>query len=74
MSYNDDDLDSLDMLLRALPQEPLPITLSELNGYLTGTLAAPDLITPSEWLGPAWSDDGLSDFPGMAAAGRPSML
>lgn len=48
MAYTDEDLDALDTLLQALPQGNMPMTLSELNGYLTGVLAAPVLIPPSE--------------------------
>lgn len=50
MSSSDRDLDRLDEILSALPQEDSPMTLSELDGYVTGLLACPDLIPPSEWL------------------------
>jgi len=45
MGQSDQDLDRLDALLHALPEEKMPMTLSELDGYLTGILACPDLIT-----------------------------
>jgi uncharacterized protein len=67
MSYTDEALDHLDTLLQALPQEPLPMTLSELNGYLTGILASKSLISPSEWLPGIWSDDGASTLPEVVA-------
>jgi uncharacterized protein len=68
MSYWDEDLDRLDALLQALPQDQFPMTLSELNGYVTGILAAPDLVMPSEWLPGVWSEDGTSGFSGLASA------
>jgi uncharacterized protein len=67
MSYRDEDLEQLDALLRALPQDDAPMTLSELNGYLTGVLASPGLILPSEWLAGVWSEDGTAPAPEIAA-------
>lgn len=68
MPYTDADLDHLDTLLGALPQDQFPMTVSELNGYLTGVLVSRSLIPPSEWLPSIWSEDGLSDFPDLAMA------
>lgn len=68
MSYTDEDLDQLDALLQALPQEQFPMTVSELNGYVTGILVSKSLIPPSEWLPGIWSDDGASNFPDLVAA------
>ena len=68
MSYTIEDLDRLDALLQALPQDQMPMSLSELNGYLTGILAAPDLIMPSEWLDGVWSEDGAGELPDPATA------
>lgn len=68
MSYTDEDLDQLDALLQALTQEQFPMTVSELNGYLTGILVAPDLVMPSEWLPGVWNEDGTNGFPGLASA------
>lgn len=62
ISYRDEDLDQLDALLQALPQEQMPMSLSELNGYLTGILVAKSLIPPSEWLPRVWGEDGKSSF------------
>lgn len=41
-------LDRLDALLHALPFETMPMALSELDGYVTGLLACPKMIPPSE--------------------------
>ena len=38
------------------------MSLSELNGYLTGILVAKSLIPPSEWLPRVWGEDGKSGF------------
>lgn len=62
MPYTDEDLDQLDALLQALPQDQMPMSLSELNGYLTGILVAKSLIPPSEWLPRVWGEDGKSGF------------
>ena len=55
-------LDRLSMLLHALPAENEPMTLSELDGYVTGILACPDMIVPSEWLPHVWGDTGEVHF------------
>lgn len=68
MSYTDEDLDRLDGLLQALPQEQFPMTVSELNGYVTGILASKSLIPPSEWLPGVWGEDSQSNFPDLATA------
>ncbi len=68
MAYTDEDLDRLDALLQALPQDQLPMTVSELNGYVTGILVAKSLIPQSEWLPGVWCEDGKSDFPDLAVA------
>ena len=68
MSYADEDLERLDALLQALPQDQLPMTVSELNGYVTGILVSKSLIPPSEWLPGAWGEDGKSNFADLASA------
>jgi len=68
MAYTDEDLDQLDALLQALPQDRLPMTVSGLNGYLTGILVSKSLIPPSEWLPGVWGEDGKSNFPDLASA------
>lgn len=68
MSYTNEGLDRLDALLQALPQDQMPMSLSELNGYLTCVLVSKSLILPSEWLPGVWSEDGASNFPDLASA------
>ena len=68
MTQSDQDLDRLDDLLYALPQENFPMTLSELDGYLTGILACPEMIPPSEWLPHVWGETGDANFPDLESA------
>lgn len=63
MGQSDQELDHLNGLLHALPVENMPMTLSELDGYVTGVLACPDVIPPSEWLPLVWGETGEADFP-----------
>lgn len=69
MSRSDQDLDHLDDLLAALPRKSLPMTVSELDGYVTGILACPDLVPPSDWLPNVWGEAGDAVFPDLATAG-----
>ncbi|WP_104494234.1 UPF0149 family protein [Paracoccus denitrificans] len=68
MGRSDRDLDHLHELLWALPQETYPMSLSELDGYVTGILSCPDLIPPSEWLPHVWGETGDARFPDLATA------
>ena len=62
MGQSDQDLDHLSQLLHALPIQNMPMTLSELDGYVTGVLACPDMISPSEWLPHVWGEIGEAAF------------
>jgi uncharacterized protein len=62
MTKEEKRLDRLDELLHALPFENMPMTLSELDGFLTGVLACPEMISPSEWLPQVWSETGDAQF------------
>lgn len=63
MEQSDQALDRLSALLHALPVENMPMTLSELDGYLVGVLACPDIIPPSEWISHVWGETGEANFP-----------
>ena len=63
MDQSDQDLDQLDALLRALPVDNMPMTLSELDGYIVGVLACPEMIPPSGWLPQVWGETGEAEFP-----------
>lgn len=53
----------LDGALAALPLEE-PMLLSELDGFLTGILIAPERLAPDEWMQRVWgSDDGSGVAP-----------
>lgn len=62
MDKEDQRLDRLSILLHALPTENMPMTLSELDGYVTGILACPEMIAPSEWLPHVWGETGEAHF------------
>ena len=68
MGQSEQNLDRLSVLLHALPTENMPMTLSELDGYVTGVLACPDMIPPSEWLPHVWGETGEAEFPDQKTA------
>jgi len=68
MGQSHQALDRLSVLLHALPAENLPMTLSELDGYVTGILACTDVIAPSEWLPHVWGETGEANFPDQTSA------
>lgn len=68
MSRTDQELDHLAELLSVLPQDNYPMTLSELDGYVTGLLSCPELIPPSDWLSHVWGESGDAEFPDLKAA------
>lgn len=68
MEQADEELDRLSELLFALPSENMPMTLSELDGYVVGVLACPEMIPPSEWLPHVWGETGEANFPDMESA------
>ena len=49
-------LEALEDALDALPQDGLPMGISELNGFLTGVLLSPEQIMPSDWVPVIWGD------------------
>ena len=61
-------LDRLEELLQALPVENEPMTVSELDGFVTGLLACPEMIPPSDWLSHVWGVTGDAQFPDLATA------
>jgi uncharacterized protein len=68
MHDTDQRLDRLNALLNALPLEALPLTLSELDGFVTGVLACPEHIPASDWLPHVWGDTGEAGVPGSPGA------
>ncbi|MDE4146979.1 UPF0149 family protein [Phaeobacter gallaeciensis] len=68
MTKEEKRLDRLNELLFALPVDNMPMTLSELDGYVTGVLACPEMIPPSEWLPEVWGETGDAQFPDQKAA------
>jgi uncharacterized protein len=68
MDKEEKRLDRLNELLHALPVDNLPMTLCELDGYITGILACPEMIPPSEWLPDVWGETGEAHFADQKAA------
>lgn len=62
MDKEEKRLDRLSELLHALPVENMPMTLSELDGFVTGILACPEMISPSDWLSHVWGETGEAQF------------
>ena len=68
MSRSEKHLDRLEALLFALPIENDPMSLSELDGYITGLLTCPEMIAPSEWLPVVWGHTGDAAFADLKTA------
>jgi len=68
MDPEDERLDRLDDLLHALAVENEPMTVSELDGFVTGILACPEMIPPSDWLSHVWGVTGNAGFPDLETA------
>jgi len=68
MGQSDERLDRLNGLLGALPVDSWPMTLSELDGFVTGVLACPEVIPPSDWLSHVWGEIGEANFPDQKSA------
>lgn len=68
MDQEDDRLDRLEDLLQALPVENEPMSVSELDGFVTGILTCPEMIPPSDWLPPIWGVTGAAGFASLETA------
>lgn len=68
MDPEDERLDRLEKLLQARPVENEPMTVSELDGFVTGVLACPEMIPLSAWLSRVWGVTGDAEFPDLKAA------
>jgi len=53
----DDELDLLDTFLLSDYVHSSAMTLSELDGFLTGLLVGPELILPNEWMPIVWGEE-----------------
>lgn len=62
MTKKEKRLDRLKKLLFDLPVDNLPMTASELDGYVTGVLACPEPIPLSDWLPEVWGKTGQPQF------------
>jgi uncharacterized protein len=62
MGQHNQRLDHLDHLMTALLAEIKPMTVSVLDGFVTGVLACPEMIQPQHWLSQVWGTTGVSNF------------
>lgn len=58
----DTDLDELDALLLAIPEEAGGMLLPELDGFFAGLVVSPEMILPGEWLPLVWGENGTEVF------------
>lgn len=65
---DDERLERLEDRLDALPLENDPMSVSELDGFLTGVLSCPEMIPPSDWLSKVWGVTGDAQFPDLETA------
>jgi uncharacterized protein len=63
MSHHHQSRNHLDQLLRTLPQDDLPMTLCEFDGFAAGLLACPEDIGINVWLPEVWAKQGVGKFP-----------
>lgn len=63
MDEEDERLNRLEQLLGSLPSKSEPMSVSELDGFVTGLLTCPEMIPPSEWLSQVWGVTGTAEFP-----------
>lgn len=57
MTMSDEEFDLLDTFLFSDSVHESAMTLSELDGFLTGILIGPELILPSEWMPVVWGEE-----------------
>lgn len=63
MDESVDYLEQLDARLAVLPEDNYPMSVSELDGYVTGLLCSPKPVSTDEWLPQVWGDSGSAEFP-----------
>ena len=67
----DAEVEELDRLLAAFPEERCPFDVAMLDGFLAGVLLAPDVVLPSAWLPQVLAaDGGAIEWPDAATAER----
>ena len=60
--HSDEDLDRLDAVLSALPEDNDPMILAEFDGFCAGLITCPEMISPSIWLAKVWGTGGPPEF------------
>ena len=73
VTMSDQEIDLLDAFLLSDYVHESAMTLSELDGFLTGVLIGPELILPSEWMSIVWGEES-PDFESVEQAETVSAL
>lgn len=64
--HSEAELERLDAVLMALPEENDPMLLTEFDGFCAGLITCPELIPPSVWLTKVWGEGGPPPFESIA--------
>ena len=70
----DTEINELDALLLAIPEEAGGMLLPEFDGFCAGLVVGPEMISPGEWLPLVWGKNGASCFATMEEVQRASDL
>jgi len=60
--HSEAELERVDAVLMALPEENEPMLLTEFDGFCAGLITCPEMIPPSAWLKKVWGQDGPAPF------------
>ena len=60
--HTDAELERLDEVLMALPEDNDPMILTEFDGFCAGLITCPEMISPSAWLSQVWGRGGAPEF------------
>ena len=67
MKYSQKDVDELAMVLAKHSGIGLGMSIAEFDGFCTGLIVCPEMISPSEWLPCVWGGREISEFDDMDA-------
>ena len=62
LAHSPEQLTELLRRLQALPAEPEPMTVGQVEGYVVGLAVCPEAVPPPEWLPAVWGGDDASVF------------
>ena len=75
-ALTDADINELDELLAAVPEPYETVDAVILDGYLTGVLVQPVVLTPEQWLPPIFGTEGMPEpgIPGWTQAQHDKLM